>query len=76
MTLEAFRHCKNVSKATWVFCADFELPYAGDCGIKDRILSAKIALRYLQSALYLATFSICVISTVRSPFSSRISKKL
>jgi len=47
MTLEAFKRCKNVSKATWVFCANFERPYANDCGIKDRILFAKIALRYL-----------------------------
>ena len=48
MTLEEFKRCSNVAKATRVFCANFERPYANDCGMSDRIYLAKIAYKYLQ----------------------------
>lgn len=45
MSLAAFKRCKSVVKATRVFCANFERPYANDCGMDVRIQFAKIALR-------------------------------
>ena len=48
MTLEAFKKCKKVDKATRVFCACFERPYASDAHMDVRIKYAKIALKYLQ----------------------------
>ena len=48
MTYEAFKKCTNVSKATKVFCACFERPYAKDAHLTTRVQYAKIALKYLE----------------------------
>ena len=48
MTFEDFKKCTNVSKATKVFCACFERPYAKNAHMSTRVKYAKIALAYLQ----------------------------
>ena len=48
MTFEAFKKCRDVSKATRVFCACFERPYARNAHMLVRIAYAKIALAYLK----------------------------